>query len=313
MLHPSYLPYLGRLKKPSGYRCNNLVIHPNRGLYGDANRLGCGKWLWDSGRLLFLDNPGRIRFRFDQLSEGIFFNAAAPRSFPNEREQCLFNLEDGRQLRLFTPPVDYELQPQKLPSTRSRFEVVIAKYREDVTWTAAITNHVMIYSKDFNDKGRYVLLDNWGREGGTYFHHILTKYDDLAERTLFLQGDPFPHPLLAFEQYAHDLAPFTSAPVHVQSIDWEVPWSTPGQRLTKEVMQSFLKMIECRSDVESFAWSQGAQFAVSRSQILRRPRSYYQSMFELTQRPRVQLAGRQFDNHHVAWLFELFWRNIFTD
>ena len=36
-----------------------------------------------------------------------------------------------------------------------------------------------------------VKLPNVGREGHTYLHHIVNEYNNLADRTLFLQGNPY--------------------------------------------------------------------------------------------------------------------------
>ena len=72
-----------------------------------------------------------------------------------------------------------------------------------------------------------------------------------------------------------------------------------------------LRWIESDADATSFRWTQGAQFAVDREQIRRRPLSYYQTLFQLSQQAWVTVAGKQLDNHSIAWLFELFWRNVF--
>ena len=44
-----------------------------------------------------------------------------------------------------------------------------------------------------------------GREAGTWLHHIVTNYDRLADRTVFLQGDPFDHllPGVGIERYVN--------------------------------------------------------------------------------------------------------------
>ena len=55
----------------------------------------------------------------------------------------------------------------------------------------------------------------------------------------------------------------------------------------------------------------GAQFALPREVILRRPRSYYHRLAAFTAQESVMIAGRMFDDRHVAFLFEIFWRNVF--
>ena len=38
-----------------------------------------------------------------------------------------------------------------------------------------------------------VPLSNRGREAHTYAHHVATRYNELAEVTVFTQGNPFDH------------------------------------------------------------------------------------------------------------------------
>lgn len=78
---------------------------------------------------------------------------------------------------------------------------VIARYREDVNWVRYLPGKVIIYNKG-NDslsidnlRGNISIINlpNLGREGHTYFHHIIENYDKLTERVTFLQGRPFDH------------------------------------------------------------------------------------------------------------------------
>jgi len=87
-----------------------------------------------------------------------------------------------------------------LPEEIQSFEVVIARYNEDLSWVvkefpdndATIT----IYNKGKDDlnlpkKFNIIKLPNIGRESHTYLYHIIKNYNNLADRTLFLQGDPY--------------------------------------------------------------------------------------------------------------------------
>jgi hypothetical protein len=42
-----------------------------------------------------------------------------------------------------------------------------------------------------------------------------------------------------------------------------------------------------------------------------RPRDYYCRLFYLSQRESVAISGRRFDNLHIIFLLELFWRDVF--
>ncbi|TVY46711.1 hypothetical protein LOCC1_G004663 [Lachnellula occidentalis] len=107
---------------------------------------------------------------------------------------------------------------QSLPSTfdlaytpETRFDIVVSIYNEDpemvkemleaVKATAMLKNlesNVIIYTKDpaadlpklkeATGANAVELLENLGREGATYLHHIVDKWDSLAEQTMFIQA-----------------------------------------------------------------------------------------------------------------------------
>ncbi|EKD20831.1 uncharacterized protein L3040_000936 [Drepanopeziza brunnea f. sp. 'multigermtubi'] len=92
-----------------------------------------------------------------------------------------------------------------------RFEIVVSMYKEDTasvktmltslkhtTLLSTLKPRVIVYTKD-PDQDLYALkkatgadiverLDNTGREGGTYLWHIVNKWDELAEQTMFIQA-----------------------------------------------------------------------------------------------------------------------------
>lgn len=70
-------------------------------------------------------------------------------------------------------------------------EVVVARYREDVSWTARLGLPATVYDKS-GAPGAHA-LPNIGRESHTYLTHIVRRYDDLAGHTVFVQGAPFEH------------------------------------------------------------------------------------------------------------------------
>ena len=76
----------------------------------------------------------------------------------------------------------------------SRVKVVVARYDEDVSWTAVLVDarvyDVRVYDKGGEGGGE---LPNVGRESHTYVHHIVENWDRLDDVTVFLQGHPFDH------------------------------------------------------------------------------------------------------------------------
>lgn len=77
-------------------------------------------------------------------------------------------------------------------------ELVIAKYKRDVTWADSFNGPITIYHKDHPytipfdqikiDNGIKYLC-NIGRESHTYLMHIIANYNSLADTTFFLQDD----------------------------------------------------------------------------------------------------------------------------
>jgi hypothetical protein len=75
----------------------------------------------------------------------------------------------------------------------TEISVVVSRYNENVEWTRAYNDIAFIYNKGDMIAEPAEYLDNIGREGHTYLHHITTKYNRLTDRTVFLQGNPFEH------------------------------------------------------------------------------------------------------------------------
>ena len=78
--------------------------------------------------------------------------------------------------------------------------LVVARYREDVSWLRALGLPCVVYNKgpELDPAGlppgtRVETLPNIGREAHTYLTHILAHYDRMPRHTVFVQGDPFAH------------------------------------------------------------------------------------------------------------------------
>ena len=71
------------------------------------------------------------------------------------------------------------------------FTIVVSRFDEDVTWVNGFNS--IVYNKGGVCTSDNLQIANIGREGGTFLYHIIHNYDELAEYTVFTQGDPFPH------------------------------------------------------------------------------------------------------------------------
>lgn len=94
---------------------------------------------------------------------------------------------------------------------RKKLEIVVARYNEDLNWLNEFSPICSIYNKGCDDINVYpfefLKLDNIGREGDTYLRHIIKKYPNFPEYTLFTQGNINDHVKspLAFGQNIRDI------------------------------------------------------------------------------------------------------------
>lgn len=73
------------------------------------------------------------------------------------------------------------------------YRMIVARYNEDLNWTKKY--NCTIYNKGDDHIDGSIRLDNVGREAHTYLRHIITNYHNLEENLIFVQGNPFEHPL----------------------------------------------------------------------------------------------------------------------
>jgi hypothetical protein len=74
--------------------------------------------------------------------------------------------------------------------------LIIARYHENIEWALAYNDIAIIYNKGNKDIPEFINIkniNNIGREGHTYLYYIITRYNSLPNRTIFLQADWFSH------------------------------------------------------------------------------------------------------------------------
>ena len=78
------------------------------------------------------------------------------------------------------------------------YEIVVSRFKENTGWISSAQSlgyKITEYNK-FEGKN---LLQNVGKESHTYLTHIVRNYDNLADITIFLQGNPLEHCKNLFE------------------------------------------------------------------------------------------------------------------
>lgn len=194
------------------------------------------------------------------------------------------------------------------------FEIVVAKYKENLNWLIPYLRHVTIYNKDeSNLRSEWIHLPNVGRESHTYLHHIIQNYDDLADMTLFTQGNiqdikTF-QPLWTYGIPApfrqHGLRSHGSRGNH--SIDWGklvLGSYAFHMRFSKYSFGEWwdLYIREPRPDPYHYIVEYKAVFSVHRNQIRSQPKQYYEMLISLIS---------DHSNPEEGHYFERAWYHIF--
>lgn len=191
-------------------------------------------------------------------------------------------------------------------------ELVIAHYTENLNWVRNLPAGLLttIYHKgpeELTDRPSVSLL-NVGREAHTYLHHIVNRYDSLAEWTIFCQGKPFDHAYdfkktlrkMVLEPWnCLDCTGFKPGAIQTipgQDFRWLGhlidtddnqghrlfrPWSKneDGRGLD---LQGFHRALFDNDGPDSYTFVLGAQFAIHRDVVLRQPVSFYERALQVS-------------------------------
>ncbi len=193
-------------------------------------------------------------------------------------------------------------------------ELVVARYTEDLSWLRKRPENlaVTVYDKSTDKSGGTgaIPLPNIGREAHTYLYHIVSRYDSLADWTVFCQGKPFDH---AYD-FKKTLRAFAASPTtsglfcwlgHLIDTDDDRgdrlfrPWSKnkDGRGLD---MRGFHQALFDTNGPSHYTFVLGAQFAVHRDLICRQPPDFYE---------RALAASTAFPD--AAHCFERSWDRVF--
>ena len=187
------------------------------------------------------------------------------------------------------------------------FEVVIARYNENLSWIESNfpCDKVTVYNKGLDNLNlpsncQVIKLPNIGRESHTYLHHIIENYNNLANRTLFLQGDPFDHksfiynPLSKYKTIntGHICKNIIAVCVYdnlykmsnsLLNIKWnQTKWHDIN--ISNETLLDFNKKIFGTKNISNdgkIGVVFGAQFAMDKEKITCNSISYHQEIYEI--------------------------------
>jgi len=179
--------------------------------------------------------------------------------------------------------------------------IVVARYNEDLEWTKIFSN-VIVYNKgnplsdEFNEK----YLNNVGREGHTYYKHIYDNYDNLADYTIFLQGNPFDHSpniISNLNKYVNN----TNLSIDFEFLSERVlDCNLTGCKYHYglPLIDTYEKIFGERNKNMAFKFGAGAQFIVSKKKILQRPKEFYLKIIEMLNKDINPIEGFVIERFH---------------
>lgn len=180
----------------------------------------------------------------------------------------------------------------------NNFQIVVARYNENINWLEKFKNITIVYNKGNNDKFindfNVINLPNFGRESHTFLYHIINNYDNLKEYTIFFQGslkfdNNIKHNTLSIENY-FQINDFNAT---LQKIDFNLlkdpikhfgKWKKEHETgLMKKSyftcyswLKNFMDFDDSEIDYINVAW--GSIFSIHKSLILKKPKLFYEHL-----------------------------------
>ncbi len=208
-------------------------------------------------------------------------------------------------------------------------DLIIARYKEDVSWiddnNLSDKFNVIVYNK-FYDEPK-TLPNVPGRESHTYFWHIIDRYDTLADRTIFCQGDPFDHSPnfvdLANKVDSDKDLDFFPMSRHRGEGDDDIDYlhcdiDGKPDHPTLGMQTQFYNIFGDNAIVpDPIIFYPGAVFCCSKENIHKRPLEFYTKCYDLSLNDEwtdtlVHATGGGFGNKCCGYFFERFWSYIFN-
>jgi hypothetical protein len=184
------------------------------------------------------------------------------------------------------------------------YEIVVARFEEDLSWLNGIKHKIKIYNKGQNNINRdFIPLANIGREATTILYHIITQYDNLSEYTIFLQGNPFQH-YTKTKELLHGI-PESIEPLYKFS---DGCWAI-ADKILNETQEKISPMRVYPADFhdtffrvpkKNFLYASGAQYIVHKNNIRNKPITFYKKIMSS-----FSWKG------HEPWSIERVWPSIF--
>ena len=182
------------------------------------------------------------------------------------------------------------------------YSIVVARYNEDLKWTKQYSN-VIIYNKGGklnDDEYKYISLKNVGREGHTYYTHIYENYDNLTDYVIFLQGRPTDHTAKLksrIQKYTeNNELDIDFAFLSDRVLDCSLGGC--GHHRELDLKTAYNNLFDEKRKSNLFKFGAGAQFIVSKKQILKRPKEFYLKIIKMLEKEKNPTEGYIIERFH---------------
>jgi hypothetical protein len=232
------------------------------------------------------DSYKEIDLKDSSITLGYNFELHYDGKFLHSRNACnwdtQYNLRDQEKTSLLLDILNDVLKNK----TKKELEIVVSRYEENLEWTENYSSYCTIYNKGLAIP-ETIHLENIGREGHTFIKHIVDNYYNLADHTVFLQGDPFnphsPHLNDRLDQIIEsrgEVLDFIWISESIIEGDFEYV-REPYHKIFPNIKFAYEKIFGKPPDFSTFKFGAGAQFCVSRKLIQERDISFYENILSL--------------------------------
>lgn len=209
-----------------------------------------------------------------------------------------------------------------LPPLGPVYELVVARYKENLGWLREHADHCHVYDKgghsavDFSFN-MWERLPNFGHESHTYLHHIITNYDHLADVTVFTQASITDHPHLYYKEIKRYVAETQANSIsfkHTSPLNdwgrlkyvgkWKHELKVGSMKQSNTTLGDFWKIIFGTDHPKDIKKSLGGMFGVSRRRIRSHPKKFYKNIISF-----LSHHSNPEEGHYM----ERFWLSIFNN
>jgi hypothetical protein len=185
-----------------------------------------------------------------------------------------------------------------------KYHIVVSRYNENINWTKLFDN-VIIYNKGtkIENLKNQICLKNVGREGDTYFRYIYDNYDDLNDYTIFLQGFPFDHSpnlIQKLNTYINEINN-ENLIINFEFLSEEIlncNLTGCARHSNLPLIDVYERLFDEKKDNMEFIFGAGAQFIVSKNNILKHSKEFYLKIIQMLEKDVNPIEGYVIERFH---------------